>query len=70
MARVLLTGASGMLGRAIYDHLKNKSELPLDSVQGWASSRLHGGKFVKVDLEDSASIKAALAAFKVNCKNV
>ena len=59
--RALLTGASGLLGRAIYAELKSHDDW---SVLGLAFSRAQG-ELKKVDLTDSEQVENVITEFKV-----
>lgn len=62
MGRVVVTGASGLLGRAIFREFKTSSSW---EVQGWAFSR--GGEgLVKVDITDKDAVTKAIVDFKVS----
>lgn len=61
MTRVLLTGASSLLGRAILKQLKNDSSL--SDVLGLAFSRTAGG-LRKVDLSNSEELQCVIDDFK------
>lgn len=61
MTRILVTGASGMLGRAVFSLLQASFH-----VEGWAFSRFNGGKYKKVDLTDKAEVKVKFNEFKPN----
>ncbi|NQZ58926.1 MAG: sugar nucleotide-binding protein, partial [Lentisphaeraceae bacterium] len=56
--KIMLTGASGLLGRAIYSTLKDTNE-----VRGYAFSRTQG-ELHKLDLTDEAAVKNEITAFK------
>lgn len=56
--RVFVTGAGGMLGEAVYEHLKNKvTLLP-------TSRTAHDPFLIKLDVSDDASVKKAFLKFK------
>lgn len=61
MGRVMITGASGLLGRAIYREFKSSGHW---EVLGLAFSRTAGG-LVKVDITDKEAITKAIEDFKV-----
>ena len=55
---VLVTGASGMLGRMVTERLREEKDL---SVIGWSHSRI-GPNLVSVDLKDPEAVRAAFQA--------
>lgn len=64
VGRVIVTGASGLLGRAIYKEFKSSSNW---DVVGWAFSRAGEG-LMKVDITDKEAVTKAIMDFKVNSK--
>ena len=60
--RVLVTGASGLLGRAIYKEFGNRDEY---EVLGLAFSRA-GEMFTKLDLTDEREVSKLIAQFRVS----
>ncbi len=60
MPKIVVTGASGMLGRAVFRLLDSSFR-----VQGWAHSRLNEGKLTKVDLTNRNETKENLESFAV-----
>ncbi|KAK4047979.1 hypothetical protein OIV83_005013 [Microbotryomycetes sp. JL201] len=57
--RVVVTGASGLLGRAVVHAFKQRGW----QVQGLGFSRADGNELVKVDLHDRDAVKQLLASF-------
>lgn len=60
MPKVLITGASGLLGRALFSEFSKKSW----EVCGLAFSRAKGN-LVKVDLNNTEEVKRIIEDFKV-----
>lgn len=60
--KIIVTGASGLLGRAIISELSDKKDR--STIQGWALTRT-GDMYKKVDITDEAEIKKAIDEFKV-----
>ncbi|KAM0787900.1 hypothetical protein ACM66B_003949 [Microbotryomycetes sp. NB124-2] len=58
--RVVVTGASGLLGRAVLAEFKHRTW----NVKGLAFSRANGNELVKVDLHDQDVVKELLLSFK------
>lgn len=61
MKKVLITGASGLLGRAVFKEFSARSDW---STLGLAYSRV-SDKLSKVDLTDAAAVEKTIAEFKV-----
>lgn len=60
MSKVMVTGATGLLGRAVYAEFKKQNWMVL----GLAFSRAKGD-LVSVDLNDSKAVKDLIQKFKV-----
>lgn len=63
--KVIITGASGVLGSAVYATFKHS---PNTEILGLAHSRATG-PLVKLDLLDSSAVEKVFAYFKPDCKN-
>lgn len=61
--RIIVTGASGMLGRAVVEMLS--AQKSADTVQFWALSRA-GDKYKKINITDNNELRCAVMEFKVH----
>ena len=64
--KVIITGASGVLGSAVYSTFK-RSQANID-ILGLAYSRADHGPLVKLDLLDYPAVEKLFTEYKPNCK--
>lgn len=62
MKKIIVTGASGLLGRSVYSTLQANSDYNVD---GWSLNRSLGGILKKVNLLDKTAVITAVESFKV-----
>lgn len=61
MRRVLLTGASGRIGQAVYQHTRGRFQFTLCDLQPLPFAPAQGDEFVVADLTDAAAVPALVA---------
>jgi nucleoside-diphosphate-sugar epimerase len=66
MVRIVLTGASGMLGRELYTQLCAEYAGPDNCVIGWCGSRNTNNKWKQIDLTSAKAIETGLMEANVS----